>query len=209
MPKIFSFKPSITLKGRKFRGVRGWAGKPSHPPFTDFPIAAYVLAAAFDVISYFAARGGKYGESALAHDSFAAATYVTIGGALVSVVAAVTGFWDWWKGIDRDTSTGWLGRAQHTQVWRTINTHATIMVTATVLVLIEIVIRLSQYGEGYTELFVMILSVIVAGLVSWGSFYGGELVYDYQFNVESLEGSKVWDETERDEMPGEKPASSY
>ena len=202
MPRIFSVKPSITLKGRKFRGVRGWAGKPAHPPFTDFPIAAYMLAAAFDVISYFAS-GGEPGSS-VARDSFAAATYVTIGGAVLSVVAAVTGFWDWWKGIERDTSTGWLGRAKHTQVWRTINTHATIMVTATVLVLIEIVIRLSQYDQGYTQLPVLILSVIVGLLVFWGSFYGGELIYDYAFNVEPLEGTNVWEESERDEMPGER-----
>jgi uncharacterized membrane protein len=201
MPRIYSFKPAITLRGRKFRGVRGWAGKPAHPPFTDFPIAAYVLAAVFDLISYVAARGDD--ASAVAHDAFAAATYVTIGGAVLSLAAAVTGFWDWWKGIDRDRSTGWLGRAKHTQVWRTINTHATIMVTATVLVLLEIVVRVAGYDEGYTKLPVLVLSILVALLVFWGSFYGGELVYDYQFNVESVDGSTVWDETDRDQMPGE------
>jgi uncharacterized membrane protein len=209
MPRLFSFKPSVTLKGRKFRGVRGWAGKPAHPPFTDFPLAAYILAAAFDVISYVAAIGYEDRVSSVAHDAFAAATYATIGGALLSLVAAVTGFWDWWKGIERDRSTGWLGKAKHTQVWRTINTHATIMVTATVLVLVEIAVRLGQYGEGYTELPVMILSILVALLVTWGSFYGGELVYDYQFNVESLEGSTVWDETESDQKPGETVQSEW
>jgi uncharacterized membrane protein len=208
MPRIFSFKPSITLKGRNFKGVRGWAGKPTHPPLTDFPIAAYVLAAAFDAISYAAAAGGD-GVSSVPHDAFAAATYVTIGGAVFSLGATITGFWDWWKGIERDRSVGWLGKANHTQVWRTINTHATIMVTATVLVLVEIVVRLAQYGDGYTQLPVLLLSVIVAILVVWGSFYGGELVYDYQFNVESLEGSTVWEPTEHDEMPGERPQSQY
>ena len=207
MTRLYSFRPAISLRRRKFHGIRGWAGKPTHPPLTDFPIAAYVLAAAFDVISYFAARGSEYGVSSLAHDSFAAATYVTMGGAVVSLGAALTGFWDWWQGIDRDRSTGWLGRAQHTQVWRTINTHATIMVTATVIVIVEIVVRLAQYGSGFTSLAVMILSVIVALLVSWGSFYGGELVYDYQFNVEGLKGSTVWDETEVDQMPGQTAGS--
>ncbi len=208
MPRIFSFKPSITLKGRSFKGIRGWAGKPTHPPLTDFPIAAYVLAAAFDLISYVAARGGNE-VSTVAQDAFAAATYVTIGGALFSLGAAVTGFWDWWKGIERDRSTGWLGRAKHTQVWRTINTHAVIMVAATLLVIVEILLRLSRYGDGYTALPVLILSVIVAVLVFWGSFYGGELVYDYQFNVESLEGSTVWEQTDRDEMPDQRPQSDW
>jgi uncharacterized membrane protein len=209
MPKLFSVRPSITLRGRKFKGVRGWAGKPSHPPFTDFPIAAYILAAAFDLISYIASKGSDGPVSSLAHDAFAAATYVTLGGAVFSLVAAITGFWDWWKGIDRDRSTGWLGKAKHTQVWRTINTHATIMVSATLLVLLEIIVRLSQYGEGATSLLVVILSVIVGLLVTWGSFYGGELVYDYQFNVESLEGSTAWDESERDQMPGGSAQSSW
>lgn len=47
----FSVRPVLTLKGRTFKGLRGWSGKPLHPPLTDIPIAAYILAAAFDVIS--------------------------------------------------------------------------------------------------------------------------------------------------------------
>ena len=47
----FSFRPALTLKGRKSFGLRGFAGKPFHPPLTDVPIGAYVLAAAFDVLS--------------------------------------------------------------------------------------------------------------------------------------------------------------
>jgi len=41
----FSVRPTLTFKGRKFKGLRGWSGKPLHPPLTDFPIVAYVLAA--------------------------------------------------------------------------------------------------------------------------------------------------------------------
>jgi len=40
----FSVRPSITFKGRKFLGLRGFTGKPLHPPLTDVPIGAYVLA---------------------------------------------------------------------------------------------------------------------------------------------------------------------
>ena len=53
----FSVRPTLTLKGRTFKGARGWSGKPLHPPLTDFPIVAYVLAAVFDVAS---AIGGKH-----------------------------------------------------------------------------------------------------------------------------------------------------
>jgi hypothetical protein len=30
------------------------------------------------------------------------------------------------------------------------------------------------------------------------------MVFDYQFNVASLKGSTVWDETEDDQLPGRK-----
>ena len=53
----FSVRPAVTLKGRKFNGLRGFAGKPFHPPLTDIPIGAYLLAAVFDVISVI---GGKH-----------------------------------------------------------------------------------------------------------------------------------------------------
>ena len=52
----FSVRPTLTLRGRTFKGLRGWSGKPTHPPLTDFPIAAYILAAAFDVIATFGRR---------------------------------------------------------------------------------------------------------------------------------------------------------
>jgi hypothetical protein len=42
----FSYRPTLTMKGRQSKGLRGFAGKPSHPPFTDVPIGAYVIAAA-------------------------------------------------------------------------------------------------------------------------------------------------------------------
>jgi len=115
----------------------------------------------------------------------------------------LTGFMDWWKGIPR-RKTGPIGQARHTQVWRTINTHATIMVTVTVLVIADLVIRFGQYHQHHTELPVLILSLLAGGLVCVGATYGGSLVFDYQFNVEDLGHSTVWDETEEDQLPGRK-----
>jgi len=63
MARWFSIKPAVTFKGRSFLGVRGWSGKPAHPPLTDFPIVTYALAAVFDVISYFASRGSHAGAA--------------------------------------------------------------------------------------------------------------------------------------------------
>lgn len=191
------------LRGRAFHGIRGWAGKPTHPPLTDFPITCYVLAAVFDVIS-FVGHGGPAGSvRPFARDFFVASTYVIIAGAIVSLATAMTGFWDWWKGIDRDR-TGPLGRAKHTQVWRTINTHMAIMLTVTAIAVVDIAVRLVQSDTGFATVGVMTLSIAAGVLVVIGAAYGGSLVFDYQFNVKGLEGSTAWDETDVDQTPAGK-----
>jgi len=198
MTRLFSIKPSMTLKGREFRGLRGWAGKPLHPPLTDFPIVCYVLVAVFDVISYIAPSGS------VARDFFVSGTYVIIAGAIFSLGTALTGFWDWWKGMERQPSTSFPGKAKHTQAWRTANWHMAVMLTVTGIVIADIIVRLLQFDAGHVNFLTMILSILAGALVSYGATYGGSLVYDYQFNVESLDGSTAWDETERDQMPGDK-----
>jgi uncharacterized membrane protein len=182
-------RPAITVRGRSFKGLRGWAGKPSHPPLTDIPIAAYVLVAVFDVISVIAGDGHD-----AARDLWRGGTYVLVGGAAVAVLAAMTGF------VDRLRSTD-----PGTQVRRTANTHAAIMVSATVLVVVEIVLRLSRLDEhASTPVGVMVLSLVIAVLVVWGATYGGSLVFDYGFNVETATDSPVWHASETDVMPGHK-----
>lgn len=196
MPRLFSIKPALTLKGRKFKGLRGWAGKPFHPPLTDIPVTCYILVAAFDVISYALGEGDR-----TATDFFRAGTYVIVAGAIASLGASLTGFWDWWKGVEREPG-GVLGKAKHTQSWRTINTHMTIMITVTVLVLVDILMRRASWDDGYASLGLTILSVVIAGLVSIGAAFGGSLVYDYGFNVETAGDHPVWHESEQDVLPG-------
>jgi uncharacterized membrane protein len=197
MARLFSIRPALTIRGRRFKGIRGWAGKPTHPPLTDIPVAAYVLAAAFDLLSVILSGSG-------AHDAFVAATYTIIGGAIASIGTAITGLWDWWKGLERDRSSGVIGKAKHTQVWRTANWHMTIMLTVTAIVIVDIIVRLAQWDDGVTSGVVLVLSLLAGGLVAFGALYGGSLVYEYQFNVEGLKGSTAWDETEEDQLPGKR-----
>jgi uncharacterized membrane protein len=185
----FSVRPAITLKGRKRKGLRGWAGKPFHPPLTDFPVAGYVLGAAFDVISVIGGDDHSWGR-----DFWHAATYVFIGGAAVSVLTALTGFFDWLRSSEPGT-----------QARRTVNTHAAIMITVTVLAVIDIAVRLSRYNtDASTPVGIAVLSVVIALLVSWGATYGGTLVFDYGFNVETAGDSPVWHKSESDVLPGQK-----
>ena len=165
----FSILPALTLRGREFRGLRGFAGKPSHPPLTDVPVAAYLLAAVFDVVS--AAAGD---DSSIGRDFFVSATHVIVAGAVVSLATAATGFWDWW----RATTPG-------TEVRRTANWHMAVMLTVTALVVADIVVRLAAWDDGATGPAVLILSLLAGALVGFGAVYGGALVYDHGFNVEA------------------------
>ena len=188
MAKLFSIKPTLTIKGRKFKGLRGWAGKPLHPPLTDIPVAAYILAAVFDLISFIAGRGDE--GSQLAHDLFRAGTFTLIAGAIVSIPTALTGFWDWLKST-----------AKGTQAWRTANWHMAVMLTVTAIVLVDLLIRPSGATATATGI-VTILSLLAGGLVSFGATYGGSLVYDYGFNVETSGDHPVWHESQDDVLPG-------
>jgi uncharacterized membrane protein len=184
----FSFRPAFTLKGRKFFGLRGFAGKPFHPPLTDVPIGAYILGAAFDLISWI------WHDQSWSRDFFRAGTFVLIGGGIVSLATALTGFMDWWKSTPKGT-----------QARRTVNAHALTMLTVTALVLIDIVVRLANDGKASTPPGIAILTVVAALLVSLGATIGGELVFDFGFNVASAGDSPVWHRSDRDLLPGEKP----
>jgi len=128
---------------------------------------------------------------------------VMVAGFIVSLGAATTGFWDWWKGIPRDRSSGPIGKAKHTQVWRTINWHATVMLTVTALTIVDLLLRIPNFEEGQTQVSWLILSVLAAALVLFGAAYGGTLVFEYGFNVENVD--EVWKESEVDHFPGDKP----
>ncbi len=184
----FSVRPTLTLKGRTFKGLRGWSGKPLHPPLTDFPIAAYVIAAVFDVVSTVGGKGHGW-----AREFWHAGTFTFVAGAAVSVFAALTGLWDARKSSEAGT-----------QARRTVNTHATIMVTVTILALGDVAWRLNTYHtEAVTPIGVVVLSVVIAILVSVGATFGGSLVYDYGFNVETAGDSPVWHKSETDVFPGQ------
>ena len=182
-----SYRPALELRGRKFKGLRGWAGKPFHPPLTDIPVGAYVIAAVLDVISL----AGD--NETWAHDFYRAATFVLIAGASVSVLTVLTGFWDWL----RSTEPG-------TQVRREANAHALTMITVTVLVLTNIGLRTLAYdGDQHSGVVVVALSIVAALFTAVGATIGGSLVFDYGFNVETAGDHPAYHASEVDVLPGQ------
>jgi uncharacterized membrane protein len=185
----FSFRPALAMRGRKNKGLRGLAGKPFHPPLTDVPITAYLFAAVFDIVS--AALHSSHPIAS--RQLFVAGGWMLIGGGGVSVLAALTGTVDWWKSSEAGT-----------QARRTINAHAITMITVTVLVIVDLLVRYVGYHDRpYTPTLPLVLSIVAAALVSVGATYGGSLVYDYGFNVETAGDHPVWHHNEVDVFPGD------
>ena len=181
-----SFRPALTLRARTFKGLRGWAGKPFHPPLTDIPVGAYMIAAVLDVISIV----GQ--DEEWARDFFRAGSFVLIVGAAVSLLTIVTGFWDWL----RSTEPG-------TQVRREANAHAWTMITVTVLVLTNIGLRTLAYGgDAHTGVVNLALSIAAAALTVLGGTIGGSLVFEYGFNVETAGDHPAYHPSDGDVLPG-------
>lgn len=184
----FSFKPTLTMSGRKFKGVRGYAGKPTHPPLTDIPIGAVVLVAVLDVVSIIGGNSASW-----AHGFYSAGTLVLAAGAVVAVLAAITGWIDAWTSSDAGT-----------QARRTINAHALLMIITVVLVLVNLVLRFFAYpDEASTPVIVLIVSLATVIIGAIGATFGGAMVFEYGFNVETAGDHPVWSESEDDVFHGQ------
>jgi uncharacterized membrane protein len=74
----------------------------------------------------------------------------------------------------------------------------------TVLAIANIVWRLNDYHTAAASpLGITILSVVIALLVTLGATYGGSLVFEYGFNVETAGDHPAWHKSEEDVFPGQ------
>jgi uncharacterized membrane protein len=142
--------------------IRGFPGKPSHPPLTDVAIGAYTVGVAMLVLGVFGVE-----EEQMAHGALLA-----IGGGLaVSLPTALTGLLDWLQ-IEKETPR------------RTIATvHLVTMLLATAAFAVTFATHLDGYDEGSVEGYVAVLGLIAEGLLTAGGYLGGTLVFVYGIRV--------------------------
>lgn len=179
----FSFQPGLEFRGRKFKGLRGFAGKPTHPPLTDVTIGAYTIGPILSLIGFL------FEDSSWASDVYKAGGWVILVGAISSLATVLTGFADW------------LNTEKGTQIRRMANAHAWTMVTLTVVVLVELWYRyLAESGEYYEEPSALsaVLALAILGLVTIGGTLGGSLTYDWGFNVEIATDHPVYHPSDHD-----------
>src|ERR687886_993100 len=136
--------------------VRGWPGKPSHPPLTDASIGAYTVGVAMLV-------AGKLGleEHQMAHGALLALS----GGLALAAPTAITGLLDW-LALEKGTPR------------RTVATvHLLTMVTATLVFAGAWLAQRPGYLDGRIETLGLWLGVGAELLLTLGGHLGGPPVF--------------------------------
>jgi uncharacterized membrane protein len=142
--------------------VKGFPGKPPHPPLTDASIGAYTVGVAMLVLG---ALGVE--EEQMAHGALLA-----IGGGLaLALPTALTGLLDW------------LDLPKGTPQRTTATVHLLVMSSATVLFALTFIAHLNGYDDGQVDALPLILGIVAETMLATGGFVGGSLVFVYGVRV--------------------------
>jgi uncharacterized membrane protein len=138
--------------------IKGWPGKPSHPPLTDASIGAYTVGVAMLVLGTLGVE-----EEPMAHGSLLA-----IGGGLaLALPTALTGLLDW------------LDMPKGTPARTTATIHLLTMLSATVLFAVAFIGQLDGYEHGEIKTLGLIFGLAAEALLAVGGYIGGTIVFVY------------------------------
>jgi uncharacterized membrane protein len=142
--------------------VKGFPGKPPHPPLTDASIGAYTVGVAMLVLG---ALGVE--EEQMAHGALLA-----IGGGLaLALPTALSGLLDW------------LDLPKGTPQRTTATVHLLVMASATVLFALTFIAHLNGYDDGQVDALPLILGIVAEAMLVTGGYVGGSLVFVYGVRV--------------------------
>ena len=152
--------------------VKGFPGKPSHPPLTDASIGAYTVGVAMLVLG---ALGVE--EEQMAHGALLAIS----GGILLAVPTALTGLLDW------------LDIPKGTPARTTATVHLFTMLAATGLFVATWFAQLDGYKHDEVKTVGWILGLAAESLLAAGGFIGGSLVFVYGVRTLKRPGTPIAD----------------
>jgi uncharacterized membrane protein len=142
--------------------IKGWTGKPSHPPLTDASIGAYTVGVVMLILGALDVEQREMAHGAL----------LAIGGGLaLALPTALTGLLDW------------LDLPKGTPVKRTATLHLLVMLSATVLFALTFLIHLDGYRDGEVTTGAWVLGLSAEAVLALGGWVGGTLVFVYGLRV--------------------------
>jgi uncharacterized membrane protein len=148
--------------------LHGLPGHPLHPPLTDATIGMFVLAGGLAVIGALGAIEEEAGK---------ACWLALIGGLIVALPTAATGFADWVR-------LEW-GSAR----WRTATLHLTAMLTAVALFAVAAWLQHRGYQRGEVTTGGLVFSLIGVVVLTVGGWLGGAIVFVHGVRVLAAEES--------------------
>jgi uncharacterized membrane protein len=152
--------------------LRGWPGKPSHPPLTDASIGAYTAGVAMLV-------AGRIG---IESEQMAVGALIAISvGLLLAAPTALTGLLDWLQ-LPKGTPA------------RTVATvHLLTMVTATVLFALTWLAQRPGYNDEEVRVLALVLGLGAEAALAIGGYLGGTIVFVYGHRVLANEQTPIAD----------------
>ena len=152
--------------------VRGWPGKPSHPPLTDASIGAYTVGVAMLVA----------GAIGIETSQMAVGSLIAIsGGLLLATPTAITGLIDW------------LAIPKRTPARTVATVHLITMVSATVLFALTWLAQRPGYDPGDVETLGLVLGLVAEATLAVGGYLGGTIVFVYGNRVLGRPRTRVAD----------------
>jgi uncharacterized membrane protein len=142
--------------------LHGLPGHPLHPPLTDATIGMFALATALAIV----------GAAGAIQDAAGKACWLAlIGGLIVALPTAVTGFADWVR-------LEW-----GSPPWRTATLHLTAMLTAVVLFAVAAWLQHRGYRHGDVTTGGLVFSIAGFLALSAGGWLGGAIVFVHGVRV--------------------------
>jgi uncharacterized membrane protein len=142
--------------------LHGVPGHPLHPPLTDATIGMFVLAAGLAVLGALGAIEDAAGK---------ACWLALVGGLIVAVPTAATGFADWLR-LD------W-GSAR----WRTATLHLSAMLTAVTLFAVAAWLQHPGYERGDVTTGGLVFALAGLAALTTGGWFGGAVVFVHGVRV--------------------------
>jgi uncharacterized membrane protein len=152
--------------------VKGWPGKPSHPPLTDASIGAYTVGVAMLVA----------GAIGIETSQMAVGSLIALsGGLLLAAPTAITGLIDW------------LDIPKRTPARTVATVHLITMVSATVLFALTWLAQRPGYDPGDIETLALVLGLAAEATLAVGGYLGGTIVFVYGNRVLGRPQTRVAD----------------
>lgn len=142
--------------------VRGFPGKPLHPPLTDASIGAYTVGVAMLV-------AGALGleEEQMAHGALIAISF----GLILAVPTAITGLLDW------------LDLRKGSPARKTATIHLMVMLAATALFAVTWLLQRPGYVDDEVRIAALVAGLVSEALLAAGGNIGGVNVFVYGVRV--------------------------